>query len=100
MTQSDRRERRKHMAEAVREGKSLSEVCLAFSVSHSQVARACCEFGVIPRDNQAKVPVSAFRVLALLLQSKSTQEVREVTGLSISRINQIRHEARKHGVQV
>ena len=104
MNHSERRLRRKAIAAAISDGKSLQWVASKFGVTVTTVYESCRENGVVPRRIHSKPrekPIRQMwpRVLALLINSpKSLADIGRDLGISPQRVSQIKELAVGAGI--
>ena len=94
MTHKERKQRRRQIAEAIRNGDSVKQVCHDFSVTWNTVNNSCIEYGVVfPHGRTWETAVSSFGILKALLSGLSDAETAAEFNVSRLRIHQIRHLA-------
>ena len=97
--QRERAERRKQMAEAVRDGKSVAEVAKEFKMSTLAVKKACNAFGVAYSTQYTDVTkASVYAVLTKLVQEFSQTEIASEFNVSRQCVNAIFMKAQLAGL--
>lgn len=98
--QEQRRERRKGMAEAIRSGKTISEVCKEYETSPGTVVFACKENGVRNVNSRYEIRLPTYQIVASLQNTdKTLEEIATEFNLSKQRVGQILQQARKAGIK-
>ena len=100
MNNTEKRQRRMKMAEAIKNGKSIAAVCAKFKMSYASVVSACREADIKPPTEHARSPVSAFQILKAVLDGKDALATADKFGICKQRIYAVISAARKAGFKV
>ena len=100
LSHAERRERRREIAEFMREHHDTQKTIVHFGCTHSLVARSCKEYGVdMPRSGSV-AGASSFVVLKRLLEGAKQIEVAREHNVSRERVRKIASNAREAGFAV
>ena len=101
LTHQERKERRRKIAEFVRENQDLSAAAEAFGVRPSMVRLSCKEFDVsIPRKNNTIASLGSFQILKALLDGKKPSEIASEHSITRQRVGLVVKSAREAGFAV
>jgi transposase len=103
MTREELADRRKKIADAVREGKHVAEVCKKFGIGLTTVKNACREHGVKvdrkqTRMSDEKPATETLRIVAWLIQGYSGSEIAADAGVTRQYVNQVKQRATEAGI--
>lgn len=97
MNRTERRIRRKAIAETVKKGAAIDETAYRFKVSEQTVRASCKEFSVaLP----SRVKRTHLSVVSKLLKGQSEVSISEELGVSTQYVNAVKMRARNAGFQI
>ena len=100
LSHAERRERRREIAEFMKEHKDTQKAVAHFGCTLSLVSRACKEFGVDVPKTASVATVGSFVILKRLLDGAKQIEVAGERGISRERVRQVANNAREAGFAV
>jgi len=89
VTHEERKKRRQQVAEHIKNGASIEEVCRLFEMTYGMVRKSCKEFGVtVPRQTLAMQP-NTIKILTDLKRGGSVSEIAEKYQITKQRVSEL-----------
>jgi transposase len=103
MTREELADRRKKIADAVREGKQIADICKKFGIGLTTVKNACREHNVEidrkqVRSHEKQPGTEVLRIVAWLIQGYNSAEIAEDAGVTRQYVSQVKQRATEAGV--